>query len=178
MFLARSLSNCLKNVFFCRHVVISKAGRLRTGTQRDKINPKPIKKHTKRARELGTTTEKDAPLTCEHETWVRNLTAQSFEHDPPPGRDDDDDVTRTPQICPPDPAISRPIPSCPWGRTDRYTLVLVWNRPFYHRSGAKPTLLPPLWCRTGRFTSAAPAVNRPIPSCLWGRTGRATPALG
>ena len=104
MFLARSLSNCLKNVFFCRNVVISKAGRLRTGTQRDKINPKPIKKHTKRARELGTTTEKDAPLTCEHETWVRNLTAQSFEHDPPPGRDDDDDVTRTPQICPPDPS--------------------------------------------------------------------------
>ena len=64
---------------------------MRTGAQGDEINQKPFKKHTKHARELGTTTQKDAPLTYEHDASVRSLTAQTFEHDPPPGRDDDDD---------------------------------------------------------------------------------------
>ena len=37
-----------------------------------------------------------------------------------------------------------PIPSCPWGRTDRSTPALGQNRPFYPRSGAEPAVLPPL----------------------------------
>ena len=75
------------------------------------------------------------------------------------------------------PAISRPIPSCPWGRTDRSTPALGSNRPFYPRSVAEPILLTSLWGRTGRSTPAAHAITRPIPSCPLGRRVGSTPGM-
>ena len=55
---------------------------------------------------------------------------------------------------------------------------LIAYEAFYPHSGAEPTVLPLLGGRTGRSTTAAPAISRPIPSCHWGRTDRSTPALG